>query len=339
VLGAGVLDVVGGQLTLNAASRSGGALAVGDDAAADLSGTSLTANHAVQDGGAISTGGTTTLDAVTVADNVADRDGGGVFGLPDGGEQLVVRDSLVDGNAAGRSGGGLYLRGDYYADNNVLVERTTISANSSLFWGGGAFAYQGVTIDASTFSGNTGLYGGGVAFHARSQQLLRSTVSGNRTVDCTGWGAGVSNRDSVTIRSSTIVDNGDPACPAVGAVHGWGSSWVTVSGSVLANGSGLGPVCTNVLPASGGYNLVSDGSCGFAATGDLTSALPLLGPLADNGGPTPTLLPTAESPVLDAIPTGTPGLCDGTEAVDQRGVTRPAGSGCDIGSVERDVGP
>jgi hypothetical protein len=50
-----------------------------------------------------------------------------------------------------------------------------------------------------------------------------------------------------------------------------------------------------------------------------------LGPLQDNGGPTPTRLPLAGSPAIDA------GDC--TETTDQRELARPATS-CDLGAVE-----
>ena len=55
----------------------------------------------------------------------------------------------------------------------------------------------------------------------------------------------------------------------------------------------------------------------------------MLGPLADNGGPTEThdLLPG--SPAIDA---GSPG-CPPPDT-DQRGVARPQGVACDIGAVE-----
>ena len=59
---------------------------------------------------------------------------------------------------------------------------------------------------------------------------------------------------------------------------------------------------------------------------------------ANNGGPTNTLIPFADSPAVGAIPMGTPGLCDGSLPTDQRGVTRPVGSACDIGAVEGDTG-
>ena len=53
----------------------------------------------------------------------------------------------------------------------------------------------------------------------------------------------------------------------------------------------------------------------------------MLGALADNGGTTPTLLPQATSPAIDAAD------CVGISP-DQRGVARPQGARCDIGAVE-----
>ena len=91
---------------------------------------------------------------------------------------------------------------------------------------------------------------------------------------------------------------------------------------------------SEAAPVDGGYNFSDDESCGFvAATSNVkTPNDPVLGPLANNGGPTETLLPLTGSPLLDAIP---PAACGAT--VDQRGVTRPQGTGCDIGAVEVEV--
>jgi hypothetical protein len=58
--------------------------------------------------------------------------------------------------------------------------------------------------------------------------------------------------------------------------------------------------------------------------------VPKLGPLADNGGPTPTRALKAGSPAIDAAG-GKP--CSTT--TDQRGVTRPKGPKCDIGAFEK----
>ena len=69
----------------------------------------------------------------------------------------------------------------------------------------------------------------------------------------------------------------------------------------------------------------------FVNHGIVTTADPLLGPLAENGGPTRTRLPAAGSPLVNVIPTSDTALCSGT---DQRGISRPQGPACDIGSVE-----
>jgi len=80
--------------------------------------------------------------------------------------------------------------------------------------------------------------------------------------------------------------------------------------------------------ADGGYNLSSDASCNFAAPGSLNNTDPKLGPLADNGGPTPTHALLMGSPAIDAAD---PSSCPHT---DQRGAPRPSGLACDIGAYE-----
>jgi hypothetical protein len=57
-----------------------------------------------------------------------------------------------------------------------------------------------------------------------------------------------------------------------------------------------------------------------------------LGPLADNGGPTKTLLPAKGSDAIDAIPAAN-AACT-SPGTDQRGDSRPQGARCDIGAVE-----
>lgn len=55
---------------------------------------------------------------------------------------------------------------------------------------------------------------------------------------------------------------------------------------------------------------------------------PQLAPLANNGGPTPTMAITASSPAFNRAAAAT------CPAIDQRGISRPQGGGCDAGAYE-----
>ena len=83
---------------------------------------------------------------------------------------------------------------------------------------------------------------------------------------------------------------------------------------------------------SEGYNFSDDDSCDFSEPTDNVADGndPMLGALADNGGPTQTMLPQPGSPLIDAIQP----ISECQVDVDQRGVTRPQIKGCDTGAVE-----
>ncbi|HYN88617.1 MAG TPA: choice-of-anchor Q domain-containing protein [Ardenticatenaceae bacterium] len=96
---------------------------------------------------------------------------------------------------------------------------------------------------------------------------------------------------------------------------------------------------------SGGYNLERGSSCGLSQPGDRSYTAPLLGPLQQNGGPTPTHALLPGSPAIDGGDLA--GCKDGTGAAlsaDQRGQPRPVdgdgngGAICDIGAVESGTG-
>jgi len=76
----------------------------------------------------------------------------------------------------------------------------------------------------------------------------------------------------------------------------------------------------------------ADNVAGFFSPGggaNLLAGNPLLAPLADYGGPTPTMPPLPGSPVIDAaVP------LPGTPSTDQRGAPRPVGPRPDLGAVE-----
>lgn len=126
-----------------------------------------------------------------------------------------------------------------------------------------------------------------------------------------------------------------------GGIYSGQAVTASLGATIVADNSGR--ICDAYDAASldsAGCNLTSDKNgtaCSFTAATDLVDKNPLLGHLADNGGPTQTMLPTPKSPAADVIPRSVTlrvvAVCPGT---DQRGAARPGRgeTGCTIGAAE-----
>lgn len=100
----------------------------------------------------------------------------------------------------------------------------------------------------------------------------------------------------------------------------------TLTNSILACSAGQTNVSGSIT--DGGHNICSDHSAAFSSPNSLNGVDPLLGPLADNGGFTPTVALLARSPAVNAADP------NAALSADQRGVRRPTGAGSDIGAFE-----
>ena len=272
--------------------------------------------------------GTLTLTNSTVSGNTASV-GGGIFNSG----TLTLKDSTVSGNTANPGSGGGILN---YLGTLTLTD-STVSGNTAGYGGGGIYGLGTLTLTNSTVSGNRAEYDGGGIGNAGTLTLTNSTVSGNRA---SGGGGVYVYSGTANLSFSTLT--GNQATSAGGGIYiDSGTGTVQLKGVILAGNTsgGSGPECSGSL-TSQGYNLIGNvAGCTLTQqqnpntdiTGTEQNPLdPLLGPLADNGGPTKTHLPRAGSPVLDQVPTE---HC--TLTTDQRGVGRPQGAACDIGAVER----
>ena len=188
---------------------------------------------------------------------------------------------------------------------------------------------QGTTdVTGDTFTGNTRPAGGGAIDNDATLNISDSTFTGN--TGGTNGGGAVVNFGTTTVTQSTFSGNSSQYGANILNYTGF---TLKISMSIVANGQGGGSNCGGAQPVTDlGYNIDTGTSCGFStANHSMSNTQPQLGPLASNGGPTQTMALPLGSPAVDAIPSSTSG-CTGT--TDQRGITRPQGTGCDIGAYE-----
>ncbi|MGA3146517.1 MAG: IPT/TIG domain-containing protein [Acidimicrobiales bacterium] len=272
---------------------------------------------------------------------------------------LVIQNGFSD---ASSSGGG--ITDDARAV--VTVTDSILSDNYGPQDGGAVQNGSGGTVTAtdSTFADNSACLGGAISNGYRGSgttTVTRSTFSGNRAF-CEG--GAIANGDdgtgALTITASTFSGNGAPEGAAIeNGDGGSGRLSVTAStfsgntassgGATIDNGDGGGRGSTLAAGAdilagscrqvSGtwtdlGENVASSPSCLKAGKGDVATAklAGLLGPLADNGGPTETMALLPGNPANGLIPEPTSGLCP--VAADQTGRPGPAGAPCNAGSLQ-----
>ena len=288
-------------------------------------GTATFTNSVVSGNSARSTGGIyavnlLTLTNSTVSNNTAVNNVGGIYAL----SALTMTDSTVDGNIAGGAFGGVYA-GAAVTMINSTISNNTATTNDS----GGIYAIGSVASTNSTVSGNTsGLNYSGIASFG-GVTLTNSTVSGNTASGSIG---GIFVDGVLTMTDTTIY--GNVAAIAPGGVYVTFGS-VSLGNTIIANNIGGDCTLGGTVWTSTGFNIDSDNSCGLVNPTDMPATNPLVGPLANSGGPTMTHALLPGSPAIDANL-----ACTGSQPVDQRNRARggdgdnDAISGCDIGAYE-----
>ncbi|HWE03675.1 MAG TPA: Ig-like domain repeat protein [Tepidisphaeraceae bacterium] len=237
------------------------------------------------------------------------------------------------------------------AEANVGLSAVTftggqqVTTNSSGY--GGAFdvdPYGTMSLTDSTITDCNADYGGALLNNGYVT-LINDTFFGNSSGDGDG-GAIYTRREgtpaTLAIENCTIV--GNSAEGKGGGIadepNGVGNTTVTIANSVVAGNTAgnSGPDIEGAVTTDEGYNLFGavDGSSSGLLASDLTGSTdaplaPDLGSLADNGGPTQTLVPQAGSPVIGA---GEVSLIPSGVTTDQRGLPRTLNGAVDIGAVE-----
>jgi len=325
----GELEIIDSTFENNTAENEGGAIYIYNNDDATISGSTFTNNEAVYDGGAIygaSVYNVTIVDC-RITGNSAGDDGGGLAFYQSTPAVLSITDTTIDANDAGNNGGGLNVEHDE-ADDALIVNITnsTVSNNTAEASAGILFNDPGITatINNSTISANAALYGGGGVYinPGSSLTINQSTISANSSAstnpDTGGGGIALGDNTSVVTLSGSIVSGNTSGLVGTEDI-GLYSSLASDTGSITATNSLIGEVDSRIT-VNGSNNV--------------TTTNPMLGALANNGGPTKTMALLTGSPAIDAGPNPV-ATFTGNE-FDQRGTgyARIVGGLVDIGAFE-----
>jgi hypothetical protein len=305
-------------------------------------------------------GAAVTVNGTKISGNSATYgSGGGVCAY-----SLQLSNSTISGNSALGQGGGLVLTGVSNLDGARILYNIAHLGGGGLLANGSATT---ISLTACDISGNQGgadpsAYGGGIDVSGKKLTIDRSLISNNSTSGTIDGGGGIALGGTVetAIRNATIANNssnyrggGIVALTSVSA-DSLTLEHVTIAANhTLGSATGNGidapagtPTLRNTVVAGnfasnnaqdlhGSFNadfslIQNKGTATVTGTSNITDGGdPLLGALAVNGGPTRSMLPLVDSPLLDSGDPATP------QGVEQRGLTRVANGIVDIGAVER----
>jgi predicted outer membrane repeat protein len=309
----GTLNITGTEISNDTLFRVnfGTAIYNTEGATLTLSDSRLTGNYAEETGAGIDNYGTASVTRVIFDRNYGES-GGGIANFG----SMVVEECLFLENAM--TGGGAVVNDGRRWEGMMVIRNSSFVHNAATLSSGGAIGNIGtLTLENNLFYGNSALgYGGAVYNHENATLTVTNNTFSENTA---AQGGGIYSIGTVSITNSTFFGNSSD-----GLVNA-GEGTMQVLNTLLASNS---PSNCNGLIASAGYNMEDSATCGFTSTGDQIVSNPLIGPLADNGGPTWTHALLKGSP---AINTGTN---EGCPATDQRGVIRPRLGACDIGAYE-----
>ena len=238
---------------------------------------------------------------------------------------VLSTDVVIDGSGAPGmiiSGGG--TSGVFEVDPGVTVTLIDVTIENGNAAEGGAIDNNGtLTLNASTIANNTASGNGGGIENDGTLSVVDSTITGN---SAGGSGGGINNTLSLTLASSTIARNSAAAGGGLATAGDFASLVDTI---IAANTAANAAPDVDGTLTSQGNNLIGNptGASGLTAS-DLVGLNPDLGPLEDNGGPTPTLALLAGSPAVDA------GTTASALTTDQRGLPRTVNGTTDIGAFE-----
>ncbi|WP_018222524.1 hypothetical protein [Salinispora pacifica] len=233
---------VGGDLTLNKLTvtggqtdEDGGGILVNAGGALTTNHSAITRNIAGGSGGGIANSGTTRVKYSTVDRNTAAAAGGGIYNT---GLLEIVKSHIDDNTVIGGGGGGIYS-----VNGIVTVKGGTISGNFADA-SGGLVVFGGVgTVTGTTFTNNLARSSGGGATRVESggQLTMRKVNLADNTASALG-GAMFVATDSFAVIEDSLIKNNTNTGSVGGGLYNAGETVVRhtrIIGNQATDGGGI----------------------------------------------------------------------------------------------------
>ena len=335
-VGSGTLQMYSSTIKNNNAVDGGGVYV--KDGGAEINNSTISNNVAAGSGGGIYLErGDLEVHSTSISKNLA-RFGGGIRASAV--THTLIDQSMINENHALSNGGGVMGVAFFDIKPHIEITQTTISRNvarAELYgdYGGGGIYLRGANLilrDSLIADNHSNIAGGGiVSRRASTMQLTNSTISGNSSY---GHGGGIFSEGVFEITHSTITNN----------LTDSNENNTGLGGGVFSRGSGLIDHTIIFGNKNGPERVSDDFHSRFGSENQFTSSLigtinplrsrnptwqadaatligvdPLLGPLANNGGPTLTHALLPGSPAINAGDLNAVAGEDGVPLFDQRG--------------------
>jgi hypothetical protein len=260
--------------------------------------------------------------------------GGGVFTIFTAQVQ-IANVTIRNGRSVG-SGGGITNFGTLTLTDSSVSENVTLLGEGFQGFGGGIANFGTLALTNTAVLSNTGVFGGGI-YTRGSFSAINSTISGNRAQNDGGGIANVllgrASLSFATVAGNTTDSDGNGIGDGGGLFNATTSTF-GIDSSLLGGNvdtGGQAPDCAGTYDSAGHNIIQNPAGCtlgGAETHAEILGQDPLIGPLADHGGPTLTHALLADSPAIDHSDNPT------CPATDQRGIVRPQGLDCDSGAFE-----
>jgi CSLREA domain-containing protein len=300
-----------------------------------------------------------TIDDSVITGGEANQQGGGIYSEN---AETIIRRSVVELNqvtGAGTQGGGISQTGGSLTIADSEIRNNTIAGSSDAQGGGirtdGNSSFdlrRSLVADNAVTSSNGGSVqeGGGIyTQHTGNAAIVNSTIYNNTAGDDAGGsinsqgGGIVTNTAGMTLTHDTFLAN--TSIDSTGEADHLATNAVGTATYKASLFDGADNICGGLLNhfTSGGFNAFSgsDPECATQASDNTMGPTGVTAGIGTNGGPVVggsggsnmrTAAIGSPGTALDLVPLGScPAAPDNT---DQRGVSRPQGTGCDAGAFE-----